>query len=121
MGATAIRSAVAFPGLTLSVVITSSPDKEGRDAATFARLFEAVHEGVYIGTLVETRRPDDADAPARLLPTEVMAERDKIDEMVRVEVADDDRIERGRIECVRQPGEGSLAEIEKDARVTEPE
>jgi hypothetical protein len=38
MGATAIRSAVAFPGLQLSGVITSSPDKEGRDAAMFARL-----------------------------------------------------------------------------------
>jgi hypothetical protein len=38
MGATAIRSAVAFPGLGLSGVITSSPDKEGKDAATFARL-----------------------------------------------------------------------------------
>jgi 2,4-diaminopentanoate dehydrogenase len=38
MGATAIRSAVAFPGLQLTGVITSSPDKDGRDAATFARL-----------------------------------------------------------------------------------
>jgi hypothetical protein len=38
MGATAIRSAVAFPGLRLSGVITSSPDKDGKDAATFARL-----------------------------------------------------------------------------------
>jgi hypothetical protein len=38
MGATAIRSAVAFPGLLLTGVITSSPDKDGRDAATFARL-----------------------------------------------------------------------------------
>jgi hypothetical protein len=38
MGATAIRSAAAFPGLRLSGVITSSPDKEGRDAATFAPL-----------------------------------------------------------------------------------
>jgi hypothetical protein len=38
MGATAIRSAVAFPGLQLTAVITSSPDKDGRDAATFARL-----------------------------------------------------------------------------------
>jgi hypothetical protein len=38
MGATAIRSAVAFPGLRLSGVITSSPDKNGRDAATFAGL-----------------------------------------------------------------------------------
>jgi 2,4-diaminopentanoate dehydrogenase len=38
MGATAIRSAVAFPGLALSGVITSSPDKDGKDAATFSRL-----------------------------------------------------------------------------------
>ncbi len=38
MGATAIRSATAFPGLQLSGVITSSPDKVGRDAATFAQL-----------------------------------------------------------------------------------
>src|ERR1700752_2558752 len=41
MGATAIRSAVAFPGLQLSGVITSSQDKEGKDAATFARLGSA--------------------------------------------------------------------------------
>jgi len=38
MGATAIRSSVAFPGLQLSGVITSSPDKDGKDAASFARL-----------------------------------------------------------------------------------
>lgn len=38
MGATAIRSATAFPGLELSAVITSSEDKAGRDAATFAKL-----------------------------------------------------------------------------------
>jgi hypothetical protein len=38
MGSTAIRSAVAFPGLKLSGVITSSADKHGKDAATFARL-----------------------------------------------------------------------------------
>ena len=38
MGATAIRSATAFPGLELAAVITSSPDKAGRDAATFAKL-----------------------------------------------------------------------------------
>jgi 2,4-diaminopentanoate dehydrogenase len=42
MGATAIRSAVAFPGLQLSGVITSSPDKNGKDAATFARLDEPI-------------------------------------------------------------------------------
>ncbi len=40
MGATAIRSAVAFPGLQLAGVITSSQDKDGKDAATFAGLDE---------------------------------------------------------------------------------
>ena len=40
MGATAIRSTVAFPGLRLTGVITSSPDKAGRDAAEFAGLTE---------------------------------------------------------------------------------
>ncbi|MET0456348.1 MAG: dihydrodipicolinate reductase [Mycobacterium sp.] len=38
MGSTAIRSTVAFPGLELVGVITSSEDKAGRDAATFAGL-----------------------------------------------------------------------------------
>ena len=38
MGSTAIRSTLAFPGLTLSGVITSSPAKVGRDAATFTGL-----------------------------------------------------------------------------------
>ena len=40
MGSTAIRSAVAFPGLQLAGVITSSQDKGGKDAATFAGLDE---------------------------------------------------------------------------------
>jgi hypothetical protein len=40
MGATAIRSAAAFPGLKLAAVITSSADKAGRDAAEFAGLDE---------------------------------------------------------------------------------
>ncbi|MEW5812163.1 MAG: dihydrodipicolinate reductase [Actinomycetota bacterium] len=38
MGATAIRSLTAFPGLRLAAVLTSSRDKAGRDAASFARL-----------------------------------------------------------------------------------
>ncbi|MGV0781355.1 NAD(P)H-dependent amine dehydrogenase family protein [Mycolicibacterium sp. XJ775] len=38
MGATAIRSATGFPGLELAAVITSSPEKAGRDAATLAKL-----------------------------------------------------------------------------------
>ena len=38
MGSTAIRSLLAFPGLALSAVITSSPEKVGTDAASFAGL-----------------------------------------------------------------------------------
>jgi hypothetical protein len=38
MGSTAIRSATGFPGLELAAVITSSPAKDGADAATFAGL-----------------------------------------------------------------------------------
>jgi hypothetical protein len=38
MGAAAIRSTVAFPGLQLAGVITSSRDKAGKDAAVFAGL-----------------------------------------------------------------------------------
>jgi 2,4-diaminopentanoate dehydrogenase len=38
MGSTAIRSAVAFPGLSLTGLITSSAEKAGRDAASFAGL-----------------------------------------------------------------------------------
>lgn len=38
MGSAAIRSTVAFPGLQLSAVITSSPDKDGQDAAAFGDL-----------------------------------------------------------------------------------
>lgn len=38
MGSTTIRSTLAFPGLELAGVITSSPEKVGRDAATFAGL-----------------------------------------------------------------------------------
>lgn len=38
MGSAAIRSTVAFPGLRLCGIVTSSPDKAGRDAASFAGL-----------------------------------------------------------------------------------
>jgi len=40
MGAAAIRSTLGFPGLDLVGVITASPEKAGRDAATFAGLDE---------------------------------------------------------------------------------
>jgi hypothetical protein len=51
MGSTAIRSTVAFPGLRLAGVVTSSPEKAGRDAATFANLAEDA--GVIATTDVE--------------------------------------------------------------------
>ncbi|MGO4447035.1 dihydrodipicolinate reductase [Mycobacterium sp. 2YAF39] len=61
MGATAIRSAAAFPGLQLSGVITSSPDKAGKDASTFARLDQAT--GVIATTDVDAAL-GDCDAVA---------------------------------------------------------
>ena len=75
MGSTAIRSALAFPGLELTGVITSSPDKVGRDAASFAGL--DVETGILATTDVDSAlatcdavaymasgdiRPDDAVA-----------------------------------------------------------
>jgi hypothetical protein len=73
MGATSIRSATAFPGLRLTGVITSSDEKAGKDAATFAKLDTAT--GVTASTDVDAAlagcdavaymasgdiRPDDA-------------------------------------------------------------
>ncbi|MDV3126103.1 dihydrodipicolinate reductase [Mycobacterium sp. 21AC1] len=51
MGATAIRSTVAFPGLELVGVITSSPDKAGKEAASFTSLREAT--GITVTTDVD--------------------------------------------------------------------
>jgi 2,4-diaminopentanoate dehydrogenase len=51
MGSTAIRSAVAFPGLQLSGVITSSQEKDGKDAASFALL--GAETGVSVTTDVD--------------------------------------------------------------------
>ncbi|MBX7449230.1 dihydrodipicolinate reductase [Mycolicibacterium sp. 3033] len=61
MGATAIRSLTAFPGLWLTAVLTSSDDKAGRDAATFAGLDAPM--GIAATTDVETVLAD-ADAVA---------------------------------------------------------
>lgn len=73
MGSTAIRSTLAFPGLELGGVITSSSDKVGRDAASFAGL--DVETGILATTDVDSAlatcdavaymasgdiRPDDA-------------------------------------------------------------
>lgn len=51
MGSTAIRSAVAFPGLELAGVLTSSAEKAGRDAAEFAGLPDPT--GIRAGTDVD--------------------------------------------------------------------
>jgi HKD family nuclease len=71
-----------------------------------------------IKSLVETLRGDHADAPAGLLPAQVVAQRNEIDEVVRMEMADNDRVERRRIERFRKPGERALAEVEEHARIT---
>jgi 2,4-diaminopentanoate dehydrogenase len=68
MGSTAIRSVTAFPGLELSGVITSSPDKEGRDAATFAGL--AAPTGVTASTDVDAVL-SDSDAVAYMASGDV--------------------------------------------------
>ncbi|WBP94199.1 dihydrodipicolinate reductase [Mycolicibacterium neoaurum] len=51
MGSTAIRSAVAFPGLELAGVLTSTAEKAGRDAAEFAGLPDPT--GIRAGTDVD--------------------------------------------------------------------
>ncbi|MEU0497279.1 dihydrodipicolinate reductase [Mycobacterium sp. NPDC006124] len=56
MGSTAVRSTLAFPGLTLAGVITSSPDKAGRDAGAFADTAEAT--GVLATTDVDAALAD---------------------------------------------------------------
>ena len=53
MGSAAIRSSLAFPGLKLVGVITSSADKVGRDAAAFAGLTHAT--GITATTDVDAR------------------------------------------------------------------
>ena len=51
-----------------------------------------------IETAIEPGRPDHTDPAPRLLPAEVVAERDEIDEVVGVEVADEHGAERGGVE-----------------------
>jgi hypothetical protein len=71
MGATAIRSAVAFPGLELVKVVTSSPDKDGKDAATFAGLPEPT--GVTASTDVDAVLAD-VDAVAYMASGDIRPE-----------------------------------------------
>ena len=58
------------------------------------------------------REPGGRHAP----PSEEVAERDEVDVVVGVEVADDDRIERERVAHRAQPAERPLPEVE-DERV----
>lgn len=71
MGSTAIRSTVAFPGLELAGVITSSAEKAGRDAADFAGLAEPT--GVRADTDVDAALTD-ADAVAYMASGDIRPE-----------------------------------------------
>jgi hypothetical protein len=51
----------------------------------------------------------------------VMAERDEIDEMVRMEVADEHRLEPLRWDPCRKPGEGTVTQVEGDRMVAGPD
>ena len=71
MGATAIRSTIAFPGLTLAGLITSSAEKAGRDAAEFAGLDEPT--GVLASTDVDATLAD-VDAVAYMSSGDIRPE-----------------------------------------------
>jgi hypothetical protein len=71
MGSTAIRSALAFPGLELSGVITSSESKAGMDAAEFAGLDTA--SGVKATTDVDAALAD-CDAVAYMASGDIRPE-----------------------------------------------
>lgn len=71
MGSTAIRSTVAFPGLELAGVLTSSAEKAGRDAAEFAGL--PAPTGIRAGTDVVAALAD-ADAVAYMASGDIRPE-----------------------------------------------
>jgi hypothetical protein len=50
-----------------------------------------------------------------------MAQGDQIDEVIRVEMADGDQIEGGRVEGRREPREAALAEVEDERRPARPD
>ena len=63
----------------------------------------------------ETGRPDDPDpAPQGRLPAQVEPERDQVHEVVRMQMADDDRIEVRRVQQPRQPRERALAQVQEE-------
>ncbi len=69
-----------------------------------------------IESVCKPRRSRDPDPRGLPLIAEVVAERYEVDEVVGMEVADDDRVEVGRIEEPSQPGERAVAEVEQKAR-----
>ena len=63
----------------------------------------------------EIARADEAHPPRRCeLPTQVVPHRNEVDEVVRMKVADHDRVERARVDRPGQPGERALPEIEQE-------
>ena len=90
------RRASSSNGPSWVVPSVSAPDvqRRGTEAGFGVQAVEAV---------LEAGRTEDADAPARPPPAEVVAEGDEVDEMVGVEVADDHRLERRRIDQAGQP------------------
>jgi hypothetical protein len=79
MGSTAIRSTVGFPGLQLAGVITSSSEKAGRDAATFAGL--PADTGVTATTDVDAALAD-CDAVAYMASGDIRPD-DAVDDIER--------------------------------------
>ena len=69
----------------------------------------------------EVGRSEHPDAPAGELPAQVVAEGHKVDEVVRMEVADHDGGHVGRIHQPSEPRERALAEVEEQRGTTLPQ
>ena len=76
----------------------------------------AVNPGSSWSASIRCSRPGGRDHPdvtlGPELPLEVVTQRHEIDEVIRVEVTDDDRIEAARLDGRREARERSLTEIE---------
>ncbi len=71
--------------------------------------------GHAVEPLRQPPRCDDPHAAGRVeLVAEVVAERHEVDEVVRVEVADDHRSQVFRLETTREAGKGALADVQAD-------
>ncbi len=63
------------------------------------------------------RTDDPHPASAWRLPAQVEPERDQVDEVVRVQVADDHGIEVRGVQQPREPAERALAQVEQEGAV----